>query len=158
LASLPTTNLNIRANTNAGPIESVRFGFDGNNNYGVENIAPYALFSDQAGNYHPGTLSVGSHTLSATPFAADNASGSQGVPLSIAFSVSNSAAVTRFKSLDADIDQAIRAIVNGEEINLANLPTTNLNIRAVTNGGSPSSLLAAVDAVFERLSVGASGV
>ena len=106
LASLPTTNLNIRANTNAGPIESVRFGFDGNNNYRVENLAPYALFSDQAGNYHAGTLGVGSHTLSATPFAADNASGSQGVPLSIAFSVINSATFFGDYNQDGIVDAA----------------------------------------------------
>jgi hypothetical protein len=232
LASLPTAKLNIRADTNAGPIESVRFGFDGNNNYRVENTAPYALFSDQAGDYHGGTLSPGSHTLSATPFAAENAGGSQGGPLSIMFSVINSAAITGFTLINADTDQPIRTIMNGDTINLASLPTTNLNIRAetnagpiesvrfafdgnnnyrvenlapyalfsdqagdyhagtlglgghtvlatpftgdnasgsqgvpltisftvVSNGGFPSSLLAAVDAVFEELSVGASGV
>jgi hypothetical protein len=92
LSSLPTMNLNIRADTSAGPIESVRFGFDGNANYRVENIPPYALFSDQSGNYHAGTLSVGSHTLSATPFSADNASGTQGVALAISFTVVNGGA------------------------------------------------------------------
>jgi hypothetical protein len=131
LTSLPTTNLNIRADTNAGPIESVRFGFDGNNSYRVENLAPYALFSDQAGNYHAGILSVGSHTISATPFAADNAGGSQGIALSIAFSIVNSAAVPEITVLGNGV-----SITDGDTT-----PSTadHTDFGSVTQGGATAS-------------------
>jgi hypothetical protein len=140
LASLPTMNLNIRAETNGGPIESVRFGFDGNNNYRVENLVPYALFSDQGGNYHAGTLGLGNHTLSATPFEADNATGGEGTSLIINFFVINQVAVTGFTLINADTDQAIRTIGDMETIDLASLPTANLNIRADTDGGPIESV------------------
>jgi hypothetical protein len=107
LASLPTMNLNIRADTNGGPIESVRFGFDGNNNYRVENLVPYALFSDQRSNYHAGTLGLGGHTLSATPFSGDNATGDAGTQLTISFIVvdSGGSSSSLFGAVDAVFEE-----------------------------------------------------
>jgi hypothetical protein len=140
LASLPTRNLNIQAETNSSTVQSVRFGFDGNNNYRVENIVPYALFSDKGGNFHPGTLTLGNHTLSATPFSGDNATGSAGVPLAITFEVVDEIAVTGFMLINADTDQPIRMITGGEEINLTSLPTRNLNIEARTSSPAVQSV------------------
>ncbi len=89
LNSLPTKNLNIRANTNPSTVGSVRFGYDGNNNFGTENNAPYAFASDDNGNYYPWTPTVGSHTLTATPYSGQNASGSVGTALSIQITINN---------------------------------------------------------------------
>ncbi len=86
-ASVPTTRLNIRANTSPAKVGSVRFGFDGNANAHIESGTPYALFGDTSGNYIPGTLSVGAHTLSGTPYTGSAASGTAGTRLTISFTV-----------------------------------------------------------------------
>ena len=69
LASLPTSNLNIRANTSPATIGSVRFALDGNSAYATETILPYALAGDSSGNYNAWTPAVGSHSLTATPYS-----------------------------------------------------------------------------------------
>jgi len=78
--------VNVRANV-SGQVESVRFGFDGNANYRTENGPPYAPGPNNGGLYDPWVLSLGTHTLSATPYSADNASGTAGAALTVQFSV-----------------------------------------------------------------------
>ncbi len=86
-AALPTTNLSVRANAN-GATSSVRFGYDGDDNYQTENNAPYAIQGDSPnGDYNPWTPSLGAHTLTATPFAQDGAQGEAGPALTISFTV-----------------------------------------------------------------------
>jgi PKD repeat protein len=87
LATLPTRNLNIRANTNPATVGSVKFGYDSNPNYRTENAAPYALAGDSSGNYNPWTPTVGSHTLTATPYTGSGATGTAGNALTINFTV-----------------------------------------------------------------------
>ena len=77
LATLPTRNLNIRADATADTL-SIRFGLD-RKTIGTDNLAPFSLAGDDnAGHYAPWTPSVRSHTLSATPFAQPNAKGRSG--------------------------------------------------------------------------------
>ena len=89
LGTLPTANLNIRANTNPATIGSVRFGLDGNARYHTETDAPYALAGDPSasGDYSAWTPALGSHTLTATPYSESNARGFAGASLSITFHV-----------------------------------------------------------------------
>ena len=89
LATLPTTNLNVRANTNPAIVGSVRFGLDGNTNFITEDTAPYALAGDSlgSGDYNAWTPTLGSHSLSATPYRESDARGPAGATLSIAFDV-----------------------------------------------------------------------
>lgn len=84
LATLPTRNLNVRANTSGA---SVRFGYDANASYRTESSAPFALEGDTAGNYNPWTPSTGAHTITATAFSGTGASGTAGAPLSATFNV-----------------------------------------------------------------------
>ncbi|WP_310394449.1 PQQ-dependent sugar dehydrogenase [Hymenobacter sp.] len=92
LAALPTRNLSIRANTNPATVGSVRFGYDGNANYKLENAVPYAIAGDNGpSDYLPWTPAVGSHTLTATPFTQSGAAGSAGTPLTISFAVTDAA-------------------------------------------------------------------
>jgi len=93
LAALPTRNLNLRANTSPATVGSVRFDFDGTVSYRVESSAPYALAGDTAGNYAAWTPSVGSHSLTATPFDGAGATGGAGASLAVTFTVANSAAL-----------------------------------------------------------------
>jgi hypothetical protein len=89
LAMLPTRNLNIRANTNPSPVGSVRFGLDTAANYGTDNTAPYALAGDTNGNYVAWTPTVGSHTVTATPYTAADAGGTAGTAASLTFNVTD---------------------------------------------------------------------
>lgn len=91
LATLPTRNLSIRADTSPATIGSVRFGYDGNANYQTENLLPYAIAGDKSGNFNPWTPSVGSHTLTVTPYSGSNASGTAGTAVQISFTVVDNA-------------------------------------------------------------------
>jgi len=83
-----SSSINFRANVAPSSIGSVRFNYDGT--IRTENVAPYAYFGDTNGDYNPGALTVGSHILSAWPYAGSNATGSQGVGLTYHFTVINS--------------------------------------------------------------------
>ncbi|MGB3588339.1 MAG: malectin domain-containing carbohydrate-binding protein, partial [Tunicatimonas sp.] len=87
LATLPTVNLNVRANTDPAQVGSVRFALNGNTNFQTENVAPYALKGDANGDYRNWTPSVGENTLSATPYTGANASGTVGTALTATFTV-----------------------------------------------------------------------
>ena len=94
LATLPTRNLNIRANMGSGTIGSVRFAYDGNGNYRTDNAAPFAVASESGGNYAAWTPTVGTHQLTATPYGGANATGSKGTARSITFTVKSTPVVS----------------------------------------------------------------
>lgn len=79
------TRLNIRAEV-SGSVLSVRFGLDAESRFRTENGAPFSLAGDSNGNYNPWTPSLGTHTLTATPYSGTSASGTVGTPLAITFS------------------------------------------------------------------------
>ncbi len=83
--SLPTSHLNIRANTDPQNVGSVSFVLDDYTH--VENIPPFALFGNLGSNYLDGELAPGSHVLSAIPFSENGAGGSAGTGLRISFTV-----------------------------------------------------------------------
>lgn len=90
LGSLPTTNLNIRAEASSD-VESVFLQISGDlNNTRKENIEPFALFGDSSGNYSGRNFGVGSYGLSATPYTEDNLNGTMGTPLSLTFTIDDS--------------------------------------------------------------------
>ncbi len=87
LQTLPTRNLNVRANTYPATVGSVKFGWDANPDYRIENVAPYALEGDTNGDYNAWTPSVGTHTLTATSYSESGGGGTAGTAKSIQFSV-----------------------------------------------------------------------
>jgi hypothetical protein len=87
LGTLPTRNLNLRANTNPATVGSVVFGLDGIADYRVESTAPYALAGDTTGDYHAWTPAVGSRSVTATPWTLAGGSGAAGASLMLAFTV-----------------------------------------------------------------------
>ena len=89
LATLPTRNLNIRANTSPATVGSVRFGLNGKSNYRTDNSAPYALGGDNNGNYSTWKPSLGTHTLTARPYTRSDAGGTAGTALTITFTVTD---------------------------------------------------------------------
>ncbi|WP_018615322.1 hypothetical protein [Segetibacter koreensis] len=89
LNTLPTPNVNIRANVRPHQVGSVMLNLDGKTH--IENGPPYALGGDIAGNYFPMTLTLGSHTLTATPYSQSNGKGEKGQSLTVHFTVMQSA-------------------------------------------------------------------
>ncbi len=142
LATLATLNLNIRANTTPATIGSVVFKLSGveSRNH-TENIVPYALFADNnKGDYYTWTPTNGSYTLTATPYSGSKGSGTAGTPLTIHFTVTG-AAVSSLILVNAQTDTDIKTLKNGDVIDLANLPTRNLNIRAAVHPDTVGSVV-----------------
>jgi hypothetical protein len=114
----------------------------------VENVTPYAVFGDAAGDYFGGTLPVGTRTITATPFGGPNASGPAGTTASLEFNVIERA-ITGFVLVNADTNADIGPLVQGSTLNLASLPR-NLNVRAVTNGEPVGSVRFELDGTLAR--------
>ncbi|AKA36093.1 PKD domain-containing protein [Flagellimonas lutaonensis] len=89
ISSLPTSNLNVRGNTEPPTVGSVFFQLSGTtSNTRNENGAPYALFGDSAGDYFPGSLPEGNYSLTATAYNGPNQSGGiLGQPFIVNFSI-----------------------------------------------------------------------
>ncbi|PSR52342.1 hypothetical protein AHMF7605_01790 [Adhaeribacter arboris] len=163
LATLPTKNLNIRANTNA-TVGSIYFNLTGAKTFSkVEGGAPYSLFGDTNGNYAPWLPAVGTYSLQGTPYTGAKRTGDAGTPLTVNFTVISGSGsgnppvenpdtkpdtdpdpdpgsgseikVQSYTLINADTDREIKTLVNGETLSLSNLPTKNLNILANTSSG-----------------------
>lgn len=134
ISTLPTRNLNIRANTSEG-VQSVRMQLAGEMSTArTENIAPYALFGDSpAGNYNGAEFPIGLYNLSAIPYSEDSLSGEMGESLAINFELIDTLEVLSVTSLilvNADTNEDIFDLIEGMQIDIGALPTSNLNIRA----------------------------
>ena len=126
-------SLSIRANTNPSVVGSVRFDYDGNKSYRTKNRTPYAISGARNGDYRSWTPSLGSHTLTATPYPRSNARGTPGIPHSVSLTVvGQSIEVTSLTLVNAKTDKDIRTLLDGDIINLAEVGR-NLSIRANTN-------------------------
>ncbi|NEU07918.1 T9SS type A sorting domain-containing protein [Flavihumibacter sp. R14] len=138
LATLPSRNLNVRANTNPVIVGRVVFALTGAQTASrIETGSPYSLFGDVNGNYNSWTPAVGNYTLKGTPYTSSSG-GTAGIPLTISFSVIDQAApsvpqVVSFTLINANNEQAIQTITSNTVLNLATLPSRNLNIRANTS-------------------------
>ncbi|RDC64441.1 Ig-like domain-containing protein [Adhaeribacter pallidiroseus] len=88
LATLPTKNLNIRANTSPSDVGSVRFvvsGIESDNQ--TESTAPYAVFGENSGDYHAWIPKAGKYTITAMPYSGENGSGTPGKSSTISFTI-----------------------------------------------------------------------
>jgi hypothetical protein len=88
LATLPTRNLTIRANTSPATVGSVQFDLVESAFLNTVNTSPYDLCGD--GTSTPvacSNLGVGLHSLTTTPYMGSKASGAKGTSMSISFSV-----------------------------------------------------------------------
>lgn len=84
LASLPTRALSITFVPSA-TIGSLKIQHNGT--VRTENIAPYSLAGDTNGAFTAANLSVGTHTVVATPYPQANAAGTPGPSLHLSFVV-----------------------------------------------------------------------
>lgn len=90
LADLPSSNLNVRAETSPAQVGSVRFALNEYATYAIEHLPPYALAGDVRGNYLPWVPAPGSYTIVAEPYSASFLTGAAGLPLSVTLTVIDS--------------------------------------------------------------------
>ncbi len=90
LGTLPA-GLNVRAEV-GGAVKSVTFSLNNDSYHRTENVAPFALFGDTAGDYFGATFNEGVNTLAVTPFDQSMAKGAAGTTLEISFNVTGNAA------------------------------------------------------------------
>jgi len=87
LATLPTKNLNVRANTSPSKVGSVRFLYDGKVKNTESGSAPYAFAGDDDSDYSAWTPTEGNHTITAIPYSKTDAKGTVGKQFNLSFSV-----------------------------------------------------------------------
>jgi hypothetical protein len=88
LATLPTRELNIRANTNQVSVGSVEFTLTGAmSRYVTETGAPYSLYGDNNGTFYPWTPAIGNYTLVGSAYTGPDGSGTEGPLLHLNFQV-----------------------------------------------------------------------
>src|SRR5690606_22350737 len=91
-------------NVSTAPIGSVVFDLNGEEAYHIENIAPYTLNGDydNGSKYYPVEFSMGTNTITATPYSEPNGTGEAGIPLTVTFEVirTNVPEVVSFKLID----------------------------------------------------------
>ncbi|MBF9253530.1 DNRLRE domain-containing protein [Pontibacter sp. 172403-2] len=103
LAALSTRSLNIRANTSQQKGINVKFVLSGEQSRSWTELgSPYALFGDEAGNYHAWSPAPGNYTLTAIP---SSDAGVPGIPLTISFTVANTTTINLSSSIKAVADQ-----------------------------------------------------
>ncbi len=138
LASLPGARLNIRARTRPAQAGRVVFALSGALvRTHTENLVPYALFGDDTrGNYYGAALPAGDYTLTATPYCT-----TQGTPLTIHFKIIYTAAVSGFTLVNADTDEEVKALKEGDVLDLSAFPGARLNIRAKVNPARVGSMV-----------------
>ena len=126
------SNINIEAIADGAG--SVVFGFNGNNRFAVESIAPFALGSDDEGDFRPLSLPTGINTVTATAFSLASGQGSVLATSTITFEVVRSDANTIvFSLVNADTDTEISILEDGDVIDLDEIGA-NVNIEAVIDG------------------------
>jgi beta-glucosidase len=92
--SVPGTLVNVRAEViDEALVGSVRWSLD-DEVLRVENAAPFAVGGDIDGQLVPWSIPVGKHTLTATPYAGDDATGFAGETISATFTVKGQATPT----------------------------------------------------------------
>ena len=127
LSLLPSTNLNIRAETDPSVTGSVRFGLDANPAFQTESVAPYALAGDTTGDYNAWAYTLGAHTVTATPYPEAAAAGTPGTPLTVQFSIELDD--PGLPVVDAGLDQVV--ILPTNSITLVGTATDNVAVASV---------------------------
>ncbi len=133
LATLPTNKLNVRADVELTAGGSVTFERNGVH-VRTENTAPYAMAGDNpSGNYSVWTPAVGDYEICATPHSGYGGTGVSGPTECIRFTVVNIRnGITHFTLVNAETDEDIQNLAEGDTIDLSLIPTSKLNIRANT--------------------------
>ncbi len=139
LATMPTTALNLRAQTVPIRVGSVRFMLNDNPYFAIENLFPYTLAGDTRGDAMAWTLPTGTYTLTAIPYSAAMVTGTAGISHTIAFTLVNSA--LRNNDLTAHpIEQASQTSQTSKAV-LGHEQTVDENFSALTTTATINGVL-----------------
>ncbi len=146
LADFRRNNFSVVANTTGSRVESVIFDFNDRTNFNTENSVPYSLNGDitfRRTNYFGTPFSIGTNTITATPFRNDNGKGDNGSPVTINFEVIDSDApvVTSLTLINAITNEEIGQLNEGDTINIADFNSNNFSILANTEGNDTRSVV-----------------
>lgn len=127
-ATLGFTTFNVRANVTVGNgIGSVAMALSGATNRNqTEGVAPYALFTDNSGNYANGAFNIGLHTLRGTAWSGTGATGTASPTLEVQFTVINQGPPPTLTA-SAGSDRSLM------------LPVNSLSLNGTTNTGPIAS-------------------
>ncbi|RDC64210.1 Xanthomonalisin [Adhaeribacter pallidiroseus] len=118
LADLPTTNLNIRAETFPATVGSLVFHLTGSQTRThTENTGPYALFGKNNADFNSWNPVAGNYNLTATPYSSADGAGTVGTPLSIDFTVVTQSNVNHAPVADAGSDMLITSSSTSVQLN-----------------------------------------
>lgn len=141
LATLPTKNINIRANTDPASVGSVIFNLSGaETKTQTESILAYCLYGNTGNDYNPWTPAVGSYLVKATPYSEGHGVGIAGTALSINFTVINqppviapviTSALTANGTTGSTFSYQIVAANNPTSFSASNLPS-GLSVNTTT--------------------------
>lgn len=93
LATLPTRNFNIRANTQPETVGSVSFGPSRETITRIEDTAPYSLAGDDEGDYLPWDTLPGRYGLEAVAYSEQGAQGDVGGSVIITFTITDTTTI-----------------------------------------------------------------
>ena len=113
-AGLNTAAFTVKAET-AAPVGSIRWGYDGNEDFSTENYAPYSIAGDINGSdMRPFPMSPGTHTVKAVAYAGKNGTGTMLGSITRTFTVADTPSgpaggggpVVSFSDTSADAKEA----------------------------------------------------
>lgn len=138
LQEVGTNQINMRAYTNPEITGSVKFRLTGAQSYEIfENLEPYALFGNKGTNYLNWKPAIGDYELTVTPYSESKGGGDAGTPLTISFSVIDGptevATVQSVTLINAMNNEELFEIEDGQIINLEEINTHEINMRAYTD-------------------------
>jgi hypothetical protein len=139
-----SNSFNIVANIGVLAVGSVVFDYNGQEGFRTESVAPYALGGDSGGNFNSLLLSLGDNTVTATPFTGSGGSGDPGLDLTVDFEVIDSgqpADIISFVLVNANTDEAIGTLNDGDLINLSDYADNAFNISAEVDISSVGSVV-----------------
>ncbi|MFD1143549.1 DUF5060 domain-containing protein [Larkinella insperata] len=103
----------------------------------ASNLPSFARFSNNTLTFSPGNHTAGSYSITVRATDSKQATDQETFTVVVRSASTTGQTVTHFTLVDADRNQDIKVIASGERLNLATLPTRNLNIRVNT---SPSTV------------------
>ncbi|SMD44497.1 delta-60 repeat domain-containing protein/Por secretion system C-terminal sorting domain-containing protein [Aquiflexum balticum DSM 16537] len=130
--------LNVRAETDPAIVGSVFMRLTGAVNASrTENVAPYALFGDNNGNYSGRMLPTGNYTMYSMPFTQSSRRGTAGDPLTVNFSIVGS--VVPVTGITVSPSTATIEVGNNVQLT-ATVSPSNATNKAVTWSSSNGSV------------------
>lgn len=131
LSSTGNIPFSVRANTSPETVHRVEFELSGPIIHSErERLLPYALFRDtMEGDYSGMPFPTGEYTLTVTPFTRTR----RGIPLTITFQVVDELRVESLTLVNAETNQDIQELQDGDVINLAETGNIPFSVRANTS-------------------------